>query len=160
MKKISLLMLVSTMCLGLNGCNLADFKLPTLEPNNKNTVSTKNQEVKEFVNVKDICSEAKKNNSRANSKYEGKYANTNGYYHDDIVNVRTNIALVGNDNIDIYVELRYSDKDRWENYNNGDYGKTGEFKIKRIDFYKLEHISGRNKCVIKPYEELPNGTFY
>lgn len=167
MKKISLLMLVSTMCLGLNGCNLADFKLPTLKPNN-NTVSTKKQEVKEFVNLKDVCLEAKKNSSRANSMYKGKFASTKGYFYDyvDVTGVvGPSISLVVNNNINIYVNVLSLDENRWHKYNNGDYGETGELKIKHITFYstyksaKLYEYKKVYECIIEPYLQLPDGRF-
>ena len=75
---------VGLLSLVLAGCNMTDFRFPTVGENNSNsTATTKSASQSNIVSnplIEEMCASAKKNEARANELYRGREVSAQGKF--------------------------------------------------------------------------------
>ena len=145
---------VGLLSLVLAGCNMTDFRLPTVgEDNSNNTATAKsasssNADVVSNPLIEEICATAVKNKVRANDLYRGKVVSGVGTFelisNDPAVKINTK---------DFHVTMDMNKKtEPWRQYDEGQKNvSSGNVKIKNVSFnYPIggEYGTGKYLCFI------------
>lgn len=145
---------VGLLSLVLAGCNLTDFRLPTVGEDNSNrtaTTKTASSSQSNLVSnplIEEMCATAKKNEARANELYRGREVSAQGkfamyeisgeyYPYIHIYTQNFNVAMDMNDKTE-----------PWKQYDKGQVVSSGTIKVSKVSVSHMGGLSGYDICHI------------
>ena len=127
---------VGLLSLVLAGCNMTDFRLPTIgESNSNSTATTKNSSASQFniisnPLVEEMCATAKKNEARANDLYRGKVVSGVGRF--DLLDSDTPKIKFEINGFDVSMDINKK-TEPWKQYDKGQNNvSSGNVKVLRV----------------------------
>ncbi|WP_031579444.1 hypothetical protein [Ruminobacter sp. RM87] len=143
---------VGLLSLVLAGCNLTDFRLPTVgESNSNSTATTKSASQSNIVSnplVEEMCATAKKNEARANELYRGRVVSAKGKFRvfEDSGKYYTSINF---NTQNFRVHMSINDKtEPWKQYDDGQIVSSGSVKVSKVSVEHSGGLSGYDTCYI------------
>ncbi|MBQ3641623.1 MAG: hypothetical protein II847_03465 [Ruminobacter sp.] len=145
---------VGLLSLVLAGCNMTDFRLPTVGEDNSNSTATTKTASSSQSNIvsnpliEEMCAAAKKNEARANELYRGREVSAQGefgmikvsgkYY--PYVDFKTQ-----NFNVTLYMNEK---TEPWKQYDDGQIVSSGNVKVSKVSVKSWGGLNGFDHCSI------------
>ena len=145
---------VGLLSLVLAGCNLTDFRLPTVGEDNSNSTATTKTASSSQSNlvsnplIEEMCATAKKNEARANELYRGREVSAQGkfgmikvsgkYY--PYVDFKTQ-------NFDVTLDMNKK-TEPWKQYDDGQIVSSGTIKVSKVSVESWGGLNGFDHCSI------------
>ena len=145
---------VGLLSLVLAGCNMTDFRLPTVGEDNSNSTATTKTASSSQSNIvsnpliEEMCATAKKNEVRANELYRGREVSAQGefgmikvsgkYY--PYVDFKTQ-----NFNVTLYMNEK---TEPWKQYDDGQIVSSGNVKVSKVSVNSWGGLNGVDHCSI------------
>ena len=143
---------VGLLSLVLAGCNMTDFRLPTIgEDNSNNTATAKsasssNADVVSNPLIEEMCATAKKNEARANELYRGREVSAQGRFR---LNKYTKTPHIDFNTQNFSVHMAMNDKtEPWKQYDDGQIVSSGNVKVSEVSVEHVGGLSGYDICYI------------
>ena len=141
---------VGLLSLVLAGCNMTDFRLPTIGENNSNsTATTKSASQSNIVSnplIEEMCATAKKNEVRANELYRGREVSAQGRFR---LNKYTKTPHIDFNTQNFSVHMAMNDKtEPWKQYDDGQIVSSGNVKVSEVSVEHVGGLSGYDICYI------------
>ena len=139
---------VGLLSLVLAGCNMTDFRLPTVGEDNSNSTATTKTASSSQSNIvsnpliEEMCAAAKKNEARANELYRGREVSAQGKFG------VFEISGKYYPHIDFYIKdfrvhMDMNDKtEPWKQYDDGQIVSSGNVKVSKVS---VEYARGLNR---------------
>ena len=145
---------VGLLSLVLAGCNMTDFRLPTVGEDNSNTTATTKTASSSQSNIvsnpliEEMCATAKKNEARANELYRGREVSAQGKFG------MTEVSGKYYPHINFYtqnfsVHMDMNDKtEPWKQYDKYQIVSSGTIKVSEVSVEHVGGLSGYDICYI------------
>lgn len=136
---------VGLLSLLIAGCNLTDFRLPTVgESNSNSTATTKtasssksDPDIVSNPLIEEMCATAKKNEVRANELYRGRVVSAKGKFR---INTYTKTPYIDFDTLNFSVVMDMNDKtEPWKQYDDGQIVSSGSIKVSKVSVESYAH---------------------
>ncbi|MBP3748436.1 MAG: hypothetical protein J6I35_02610 [Ruminobacter sp.] len=142
---------VGLLSLVLAGCNMTDFRLPTIGESNSDSAATKTASASQSDIVSnslidEMCTTAKKNKARAQELYMGKVISARGrFLLGELSNNRYSPGIdFETQNYNVIMDMN-SKTEPWKQYDRGQIVNSGSIKITQV-VVRLDSILFDDKC--------------
>ena len=143
---------VGLLSLVLAGCNMTDFRLPTVGEDNSNSTATTKTASSSQSNIvsnpliEEMCATAKKNEVRANELYRGRVVSAKGGFR---LNKYTKTPHIDFNTQNFSVHMDMNDKtEPWKQYDDGQIVSSGSVKVSEVSVEHVGGLSGYDICYI------------
>lgn len=147
---------VGLLSLLIAGCNLTDFRLPTVGESNSDSIATtktassskSDPDIVSNPLIEEMCATAKKNEVRANELYRGRVVSAKGKFRvwEDSGKYYTSINF---NTQNFRVHMSINDKtEPWKQYDNGQIVDSGNVKVSDVSVEHSGGLSGYDTCYI------------
>ena len=143
---------VGLLSLVLAGCNMTDFRLPTVGEDNSNSTATTKTASSSQSNIvsnpliEEMCATAKKNEARANELYRGREVSAQGRFR---LNKYTKTPHIDFNTQNFSVHMAMNDKtEPWKQYDDGQIVSSGNVKVSEVSVEHVGGLSGYDICYI------------